>query len=465
MPPKKLPSQNDDLNQEAIELDDDNLQTRTGTKHQSRPSSIESQGRHNSTETQQNRNHNVSQIHESQNYHDNLESLPFNANKYQHKISSQMNTRSTILRVQSNEPGVDPEAIELDDDSLQARSGTKYQSRHSSIESHSQNNYIVIQSNQNHKSSQICESQNYHGNFEFSSFIANKYQHKVPSALQLNSRSKVQSIKSPLLECPNIYDNHYSDRSYRPHSAETESSDDEIFSSLGQHYDTNSFKKSSHSALSLNMQNTKHTTPYPTIQSGLAASSTKSETHRDVILQALNSMLSSLSVMSSQLSSSDSPNLAKILSEQSRILFLRTRMPTKRTRTLLIKCIIPNIVNTPDWNGVSSKLRQAFENFHSTYNDDIAKLARFIAGAVWKKPLKRHIDILNYDVFKNQQSGVKALMTFISKCLKIHVEYLVAESRGGNPDYTSMVLNRVKELDYITIDITFPAASHFQHAN
>ncbi|CAG8579240.1 19207_t:CDS:2 [Cetraspora pellucida] len=366
----------------------------------------------------QNRNHNVLQIRESQNYHDNLESLPFNANKYQHKVSSQMNTRSTISRVRSNEPGVDPEAIELDNNSLQARSGTKYQSRHSSIESHSQNNYIVIQSNQNHKSSQICESQNYHGNFEFSSFIANKYQHKVPSALQLNSRSKVQSIKSPLLERPNIYNNHYSDRSYCPHSAETESSDDEIFSSLGQHYNTNSFKKSSHSALSLNMQNTKHTTLYPTIQSGLAALSTKSglffqneihfvrwlETHRDVVLQALNFMLSSPSVMSSHLSSSDLPNLAKILSEQSRILFLRTRMPTKRTCTSLIKCIIPNIVNIPDWNGVSSKLRQVFKNFRSTYNDDIAKLA---TGVVWEKPLKRHIDILDYDVFKNQQLGIR----------------------------------------------------------
>ncbi|CAG8809269.1 2678_t:CDS:1, partial [Racocetra fulgida] len=161
--------------------------------------------------------------------------------------------------------------------------------------------------------------------------------------------------------------------------------------------------------------------------------------------------------------------------------------------------IIPNMVNThSDWNGISSKLRQAFENFRSTYNDEISKLANhlirkkrqviitiiifyndnkyvtivklnssdpsnreiegFIAGAVWETPLKKHIDILNYDVFKNQQSGVKALMTLVAKSLKIHLEYLIAESRGENPDYTSMVLNRVKKLDYITIDITFPAA-------
>lgn len=28
-----------------------------------------------------------------------------------------------------------------------------------------------------------------------------------------------------------------------------------------------------------------------------------------------------------------------------------------------------------NWNEISTKLRQAFENFRSTYNDDVAKLA------------------------------------------------------------------------------------------
>ena len=42
---------------------------------------------------------------------------------------------------------------------------------------------------------------------------------------------------------------------------------------------------------------------------------------------------------------------------------------------------------------------------------------------------------------------------------------MIAESEGKNPDYNSMVLNRIKALDSITIDTTFPAASHLQHAN
>jgi hypothetical protein len=51
-------------------------------------------------------------------------------------------------------------------------------------------------------------------------------------------------------------------------------------------------------------------------------------------------------------------------------------MPTKRTRTSLIRSVVPNMVKANfNWNEVSTKLRQAFENFRSTYNDDIAKLA------------------------------------------------------------------------------------------
>ena len=60
---------------------------------------------------------------------------------------------------------------------------------------------------------------------------------------------------------------------------------------------------------------------------------------------------------------------------------------------------------------------------------------------------------------------MKALETFVAASLKIHVGYLVAESNGENSNYTSMVLNRIKELDNITIDISFPATSHFQYAN
>ena len=128
-------------------------------------------------------------------------------------------------------------------------------------------------------------------------------------------------------------------------------------------------------------------------------------------------------------------------------------MPTKRTRTSLINSIIPNMDKTnSNWNEISTKLRQALENFRSTYNDDVSKLAsqlvrkkrqviifkyyynmftnnliilnysnpsnldieEFIAGTVWEKPLKKHLDILDYDAFKNYQLGVKALKSFVA---------------------------------------------------
>ncbi|CAG8819543.1 18673_t:CDS:1, partial [Racocetra fulgida] len=92
-------------------------------------------------------------------------------------------------------------------------------------------------------------------------------------------------------------------------------------------------------------------------------------------------------------------------------------------------------------------------------------IEEFITGAVCEKPLKKHIDVLDYNIFKNQWSGVKTLETLVAKSLKIHVDYLIAESKGKDPDYTSMVLNPIKRLDNITINTTFPAASHSQHAN
>ncbi|CAG8503182.1 1562_t:CDS:2 [Cetraspora pellucida] len=121
-----------------------------------------------------------------------------------------------------------------------------------------------------------------------------------------------------------------------------------------------------------------------------------------------------------------------------------------------------------NWNEISNKLRQAFENFCTTFNNDIAKLANQLIRkkrSVWEKPLKKYIDILDYDTFKNRQPEVNSLETFIARSLKIHAEFLKAESNGENTDYNSMVLSCIKELDYITINFKFLAASHLQYAN
>ncbi|RIB17574.1 hypothetical protein C2G38_2142556 [Gigaspora rosea] len=71
----------------------------------------------------------------------------------------------------------------------------------------------------------------------------------------------------------------------------------------------------------------------------------------------------------------------------------------------------------------------------------------------------------NVNSYLDIQSGVKVLEALVARSLKIHVEYLILESKGEDPDYTSTVLNHIKRLDNITINATFPAASRFQYAN
>ncbi|CAG8747152.1 8338_t:CDS:2, partial [Cetraspora pellucida] len=48
-----------------------------------------------------------------------------------------------------------------------------------------------------------------------------------------------------------------------------------------------------------------------------------------------------------------------------------------------------------------------------------------------------------------------------TKSLQIHVEYLITESNKERPNYTSIVLNHIKELDDITINFTFSDASYY----
>ncbi|RIB09159.1 hypothetical protein C2G38_2044549 [Gigaspora rosea] len=408
------------------------------------------------------------------------------SNASEHSTDDLQSKRPRKSHQATGKENIDLDLENISLDNLQSNANTdNQQSRSPLIELQSRQNYNENLQNQNNKTSQIHDPQKYYNSIRssaHSSFDASTYQHKAPS--QTNKRSIAQSIEPGIDSSSKRPDRHSSNQNHHHYFTDEDesSSEDELFSSLDQHNDPNSFKES-HSTALLNMQNvssylpTQSSLTTPSITSGLFF---QDETHhirwlearKDIVLQVLNLICSLPSIMPSQVSSNNMPNLAKILSEQSRILFLRTRIPTKRTRTSLIKGVIPNMVKThPDWNGISTKLRQAFENFRTKLNQILHSnpsnrdIEEFIAGAVWEKPLKKHIDILDYDVFKNQQSSVKVLKTFIAKSLKIHLEYLIAESKGEDPDYNSMVLNRIKGLDNITINTTFLAASHLQYAN
>ncbi|CAG8592181.1 23295_t:CDS:2 [Gigaspora rosea] len=179
-----------------------------------------------------------------------------------------------------------------------------------------------------------------------SPFDAIIYQHKAP--LQVNRRSTnscAQSIEPRIDSFPERSNQRLSNQNHHLVEDESslplqmnkdESSEDEIFSSFGQNYNSNSLKELSHSNIQSNMQNVNS---YLDIQSGLTTSSVKNclffqdETHlirwleerKDIVLQVLTSICSSPPIISNQVSSNSTPNLAKILSEQSRILFLWTR--------------------------------------------------------------------------------------------------------------------------------------------
>ncbi|CAG8761404.1 2993_t:CDS:2, partial [Gigaspora rosea] len=325
-----------------------------------------------------------------------------------------------------------------------------------SVEPQSRETYNEIQQNQ--RNTQIYDSPNYNsiGSSAHLPFDANIYQHKAP--LQVNRRSTnscAQSIEPRIDSFPERSDQRLSNQNHHLVEDESslllqmnedESSEDENFSSFGQNYNSKPLKELSHSNIQSNMQNVNSYLEFSQVDYFVCKkwSFFQDETHlirwlearKDIVLQVLTSICSSPLIISNQVSSNSTPNLAKILSEQSQILFLRTRVPMKRTRTSLIKSVIPNMVKThPDWNTISTKLRQA-----NPSNYDIEE---FITGAVWERPFKKHIDALDYDIFKNQRSG----------------------SKGEEPDYTSTVLNRIKRLDNITINATFPAASRFQYAN
>ncbi|CAG8739169.1 3249_t:CDS:2 [Dentiscutata erythropus] len=213
-----------------------------------------------------------------------------------------------------------------------------------------------------------------------SSLTAAKYQHKVPS--QINMRSGVSRGLSNRPET-----DYFSQRpsgsikrlsDYEDELSEDESSEDEIFSSLNQY-----------NLISSNIQNTNS---YTTIQQ-----------NRDYTTSA-------------------SKNKISFQDEAHLLRWLETRKDLVLQALHAIRLSSPVISNQ-------------------------------------EKPLKKHIDILDYDTLKNHQPEVNSLETFIAKSLKIYVKFLKAESRREDPNYNSIVLNCIKELDHITISFKFPATS------
>ena len=63
--------------------------------------------------------------------------------------------------------------------------------------------------------------------------------------------------------------------------------------------------------------------------------------------------------------------------EQCKLLFLRTRNPTREIRETLITKIVPSMdIISKEFKELYKKTREYFDNFRHTFNKDMASLAK-----------------------------------------------------------------------------------------
>ncbi|GES93150.1 hypothetical protein GLOIN_2v1571258 [Rhizophagus clarus] len=177
----------------------------------------------------------------------------------------------------------------------------------------------------------------------------------------------------------------------------------------------------------------------------------------------------------------DKETVTNLIMEQCKLLFLRTRNPSKEMRENLIMKIVPTIDPiSKEFKALYTKTREYFDNFWHTFNRDMASLAlvktsnnnptnenikQFIAGKVWKQKLSEYLDASNYTEFKRSSSSLKSLEIFVAESLRIHVEFLIAVQNKKKPSYSEDVLSKIKKLDQHTFQLSIPSASRRNYVN
>lgn len=73
----------------------------------------------------------------------------------------------------------------------------------------------------------------------------------------------------------------------------------------------------------------------------------------------------------------DKVTITNLIMEQSKLLFLRTRNPTKKLRETLIMKIVPTLDPiSKEFKTLHKKMREYFDNYRHTFNKDMAFLAK-----------------------------------------------------------------------------------------
>ncbi|RIB28133.1 hypothetical protein C2G38_2028764 [Gigaspora rosea] len=113
--------------------------------------------------------------------------------------------------------------------------------------------------------------------------------------------------------------------------------------------------------------------------------------------------------------------ITNLVMEQCKLLFLRTRNPTKKMRETLIKKIVPSMeFVSREFKILNKKTREYFDNFRHTFNKDMVALAK---------------------------------------------DLLVKNSNKKKPSYSENVLAKIKTFDQLTFHLTIPSSSRRNYAN
>ena len=103
-------------------------------------------------------------------------------------------------------------------------------------------------------------------------------------------------------------------------------------------------------------------------------------TRPDLIIQAQSSLETNVS------EPMDKETTINLVMEQCKLLFLRTRNPTKKMRETLIMMIIPSMDSiSKEFKMLCKKTREYeyFDNFRHTFNKDMASLAKDFLVKEW----------------------------------------------------------------------------------
>ncbi|GES98112.1 hypothetical protein GLOIN_2v1571258 [Rhizophagus clarus] len=133
----------------------------------------------------------------------------------------------------------------------------------------------------------------------------------------------------------------------------------------------------------------------------------------------------------------DKETVTNLIMEQCKLLFLRTRNPSKEMReNLIMKIVLTIDPISKEFKALYTKTREYFDNFRHTFNRDMASLAK---------------DLL--------------VKTSNNNPTNENIKQFIAVQNKKKPSYSEDVLSKIKKLDQHTFQLSIPSASRRNYVN